>query len=79
MKRDCFHQTATEFIPSFTLGENAVAQRARVEATLLRVANLEDQLHRPSIPKPDRQWLAVAAAISEQQAFIQPVMMPVCR
>ena len=43
MKGDRFQQIAAEFIPGFPLGENAVAQSAGVEATLLRIANLEDQ------------------------------------
>jgi len=57
MKRYRFQHITAEFIPSFTLGENGVAQRASVESTLVGIVNLEDQLHGLSISNPDHPWL----------------------
>ena len=50
MERNCLDYIRAEFIPTFSLSENAVSQCASAKATFLRIANLEDELHDNRIP-----------------------------
>jgi hypothetical protein len=42
MDRYCLKDISTKFFPCFRFGEDAMAKRSRVIATLLSVANFED-------------------------------------
>jgi hypothetical protein len=71
MKRYRFQHVTAEFIPSFTLGENGVAQRAGVEGTLVGIVNLEDQFQGSSISNPNvHGWPIAALQVKSEQCVL---------
>jgi hypothetical protein len=45
VQSDCFENVGSQFFPRLAFIEEGVTQRARAEAAVLSVANLEGQLH----------------------------------
>jgi len=58
----------TEFLPSLRLGENGMAQRARVIATFIGVADFEDQLHYLRVTQGPRSGPVFVPNAVNQQA-----------
>ena len=66
VQRNCLDHVGPQFIPVVSFGENAGAQCASVEATVLRIANLEDQLHESKLPERVGRPKAIIGVRSQQ-------------